>query len=45
MSAAATLVDPYRAGSVNEMGLETFQNRLTALPGRPSRTNPNRKSE
>jgi outer membrane receptor for Fe3+-dicitrate len=29
-----TLVDPYRAGSVNEMGLETIQNRLTALPGR-----------
>jgi hypothetical protein len=29
-----TLVDPYRAGSVNEMGLETIENRLTALPGR-----------
>ena len=28
------MVDPYRAGSVNEMGLETIQNRLTALPGR-----------
>jgi hypothetical protein len=34
VSAAATLFDPYRAGSVNEMGLETIQNRLTALPGR-----------
>jgi hypothetical protein len=34
VTASATLVDPYRAGSVNEMGLETIQNRLTALPGR-----------
>jgi hypothetical protein len=34
VSASATLIDPYRAGSVNEMGLETIQNRLTALPGR-----------
>jgi hypothetical protein len=34
VSAAATLVDPYRAGSVNQKGLETIQNRLTALPGR-----------
>jgi len=34
VSAAATLFDPYRAGSVNEMGMETIQNRLTALPGR-----------
>ncbi|MGA8273385.1 MAG: TonB-dependent receptor [Candidatus Sulfotelmatobacter sp.] len=34
VSASATLVDPYRAGSVNEMGLETIQNRPTALPGR-----------
>jgi hypothetical protein len=32
--AAATLVDPYRAGSVNQIGSETIQNRLTALPGR-----------
>ncbi len=32
--ASATLVDPYRAGSVNEIGLEAIQNRLTALPGR-----------
>src|ERR1700691_5735398 len=34
VNAAGTLVDPYRAGSVNEMGLQTIQNRLTALPGR-----------
>jgi hypothetical protein len=34
VSASGTLVDPYRAGSVNEMGLETIENRLTALPGR-----------
>src|SRR6202161_4198310 len=33
-SASGTLVDPYRAGSVNEMGLQTIENRLTALPGR-----------
>ena len=29
-----TLMDPYRPGSVNELGSETIQNRLTALPGR-----------
>src|SRR5271170_1406325 len=34
VSEAATLVDPYRAGSVNQIGSETIQNRLTALPGR-----------
>src|ERR1700678_3175882 len=34
VSASATLIDPYRAGSVNEIGLNTVQNRLTALPGR-----------
>jgi len=34
VSASETLIDPYRAGSVNEMGLETIENRLTALPGR-----------
>ena len=34
VSASGTLVDPYRAGSVNDMGLETIENRLTALPGR-----------
>jgi Carboxypeptidase regulatory-like domain len=34
VTASSSLVDPYRAGSVNEMGRETNQNRLTALPGR-----------
>src|SRR6202167_4200381 len=34
VSASGTLVDPYSAGSVNSMGLETIQNRLNALPGR-----------
>jgi hypothetical protein len=34
VTASATLVDPYRAGSVNEIGVEAVQNRLTALPGR-----------
>ncbi|MGA8216466.1 MAG: TonB-dependent receptor [Candidatus Sulfotelmatobacter sp.] len=34
VTASSTLVDPYRAGSVNEMGLQTIENRLTALPGR-----------
>ncbi len=34
VNGSGTLVDPYRAGSVNEMGLETIENRLTALPGR-----------
>jgi hypothetical protein len=34
VSASGTLVDPYRAGSVNEIGSETIQNRFTALPGR-----------
>jgi hypothetical protein len=34
VNASATLVDPYRAGSVNEIGAEMIQNRLTALPGR-----------
>jgi hypothetical protein len=34
VSASRTLVDPYRAGSVNEMGLQTIENRVTALPGR-----------
>ncbi|MFZ0814292.1 MAG: TonB-dependent receptor [Candidatus Sulfotelmatobacter sp.] len=34
VSASATLVDPYRAGSVNEIGAEAIQTRLTALPGR-----------
>jgi outer membrane receptor for Fe3+-dicitrate len=30
----ATLIDPYRAGSVNQLGSQTIQNSLTALPGR-----------
>ncbi|MGB6386380.1 MAG: TonB-dependent receptor [Terriglobales bacterium] len=34
VTASGTLVDPYRAGSVNQMGQETIQSRLTALPGR-----------
>jgi outer membrane receptor for Fe3+-dicitrate len=34
VTASGTLVDPYRAGSVNEIGLEAIQDRLTALPGR-----------
>jgi hypothetical protein len=34
VSASGTLIDPYRAGSVNEIGLETIENRLTALPDR-----------
>ncbi len=29
-----TLIDPYRPGSVNQIGSEQIQNRLTALPGR-----------
>jgi hypothetical protein len=32
--ASTTVIDPFRAGSVNEMGLQTIQDRLTALPGR-----------
>ena len=34
VTASATLVDPYSAGSVNQMGVEAIQNRLTSLPGR-----------
>jgi Carboxypeptidase regulatory-like domain/TonB-dependent Receptor Plug Domain len=29
-----TLIDPYRAGSVNEIGADQIQDRLTAIPGR-----------
>jgi hypothetical protein len=29
-----TLIDPYRAGSVNEIGKDAIQDRLTAIPGR-----------
>ncbi|MGB7744415.1 MAG: carboxypeptidase regulatory-like domain-containing protein, partial [Terracidiphilus sp.] len=32
--ASATLIDPYRAGSVNQLGAQAIQERLTALPGR-----------
>ncbi|MFP5204649.1 MAG: TonB-dependent receptor plug domain-containing protein [Acidobacteriota bacterium] len=32
--ASGTLIDPYRAGSVNQIGRQTIQNRLTSLPGR-----------
>jgi len=31
---SGTLVDPYRSGSVNEIGPETIQTRPTSLPGR-----------
>jgi hypothetical protein len=34
VSAATTLIDPYRAGSVNQLGEQAIQNRLTAIPGR-----------
>lgn len=29
-----TLIDPYRAGSTNQIGSDTIQNRTTSLPGR-----------
>ncbi len=32
--ASNTLIDPYRSGSVSELGSESIQNRVTALPGR-----------
>lgn len=32
--ASGTLIDPYHAGTVNEMGQQTIENRLTSLPGR-----------
>ena len=34
VNASATLIDPYRAGSVNQLGAQAIQDRLTALPGR-----------
>jgi len=34
VQAEGTLLDPDRAGSVNEIGYETIQRRLTSLPGR-----------
>jgi outer membrane receptor for Fe3+-dicitrate len=32
--AANTLIDPYRPGSVNQIGSEQIEDRLTAIPGR-----------
>src|ERR1700678_528032 len=34
VTATDTLMDPYRPGSVNELGSEQIQDRLTAIPGR-----------
>ena len=34
VNATATLIDPYRAGSVNQLGAQAIEDRLTALPGR-----------
>jgi outer membrane receptor for Fe3+-dicitrate len=34
VSESGTLVDPYRAGSVNQLGTQAIEDRLTALPGR-----------
>src|SRR5580692_688713 len=34
VNATATLIDPYRAGSVNQVGTQAIEDRLTALPGR-----------
>ena len=34
VSEAPTLVDPHQAGSVNELGTETIEERVTPLPGR-----------
>jgi hypothetical protein len=34
VTAPTTLVDPYRSGSVNQIGTDEIQNRPTALPGR-----------
>jgi hypothetical protein len=34
VNASATLIDPYRAGSVNQLGAQAIEDRLTALPGR-----------
>jgi hypothetical protein len=33
VSATSTLMDPYRAGSVNEIGSDAIKTRLTAIPG------------
>jgi len=34
VNASGTLIDPYRAGSVNQLGAQAIEDRLTALPGR-----------
>lgn len=34
VSDSSTLIDPYRAGSVNQIGASTIQDRLSSLPGR-----------
>ena len=34
VSDSGTLIDPYRAGSVNQIGSGTIQNRVSSLPGR-----------
>jgi hypothetical protein len=34
VTAGATLIDPYRAGSVSRVGSETIRNRQSSLPGR-----------
>jgi hypothetical protein len=34
VNASAALIDPYSPGSVNQMGSETIQSRVTSLPGR-----------
>jgi hypothetical protein len=34
VSAANTLIDPDQAGSVNQVGSDSIQNRLTSIPGR-----------
>ena len=34
VSAASTLINPHQAGSVNEIGTQTIENRVNSLPGR-----------
>ena len=34
VTAADTLINPDQAGSVNQIGSDTIQNRLSSLPGR-----------
>lgn len=38
VNASGMLFDPYRVGSVNEIGQQTIENRLTSLPGRSLQT-------